>query len=276
MGYDGEEHRLIDDGVVVYEDDRIVHVGTTYEGNADEIIEAQGRLVIPGFVNIYAVSNIDIVHFRIDGLGIGGPPNTHARVLDGIANPRAYFEGEAIRTSARFSIAGLLKGGATTIGEITAFGSTGFQPPREQAEALAETSVEMGARIYLSHPYLDAKRYTGEKGDAYHFDEEAGLKALDEAVRFCKEYEGTDSDRIRTMLFPYRFDHCSEGLLKETKVKAAELDVPWIEFFMEGVATNDDLMQEDRIHPNAEAQPILLDNAWPIIRQALEQENKVT
>ena len=57
---------------------------------------------------------------------------------------------------------------------------------------------------------------------------------------------------------------------------AAEFDVPWIEFFMEGVATNDDLMQEDRIHPNAEAQPILLDNAWPIIRQALEQENKVT
>jgi len=50
---------------------------------------------------------------------------------------------------------------------------------------------------------------------------------------------------------------------------AAKFDVPWIEFFMQGVAMNDELMQGDGIHPNAAAQPILLDNAWPIIAQAL-------
>ena len=50
---------------------------------------------------------------------------------------------------------------------------------------------------------------------------------------------------------------------------AEELDVPWIEFFMEGVALNEDLMQADGIHPNAIAQPILLDNAWPMINDAL-------
>lgn len=53
---------------------------------------------------------------------------------------------------------------------------------------------------------------------------------------------------------------------------ADELGIEWIEFFMEGVALNDDLLQEDRIHPNAEAQPILLDNAWPIIRATLERQ----
>jgi len=37
------------------------------------------------------------------------------------------------------------------------------------------------------------------------------------------------------------------------------------------VALNDELLQEDRIHPNAAAQPILLDNAWPIISGTLEQ-----
>ena len=46
-------------------------------------------------------------------------------------------------------------------------------------------------------------------------------------------------------------------------------EVPWIEFFMEGVALNDELMQSDGIHPNAAAQPILLDNAWPIIAESL-------
>ena len=46
--------------------------------------------------------------------------------------------------------------------------------------------------------------------------------------------------------------------------------IPWIEFFMDGIALNDELMQEDGIHPNVEAQPILLDNAWPVIEQALD------
>jgi acyl-CoA thioesterase-1 len=50
---------------------------------------------------------------------------------------------------------------------------------------------------------------------------------------------------------------------------AGEFDIPWIEFFMEGIALNDELMQDDGIHPNAEAQSILLDNAWPIIHEAL-------
>ena len=53
---------------------------------------------------------------------------------------------------------------------------------------------------------------------------------------------------------------------------AEELDVPWIEFFMEGVALNEELMQSDGIHPNAEAQIILLDNAWPIISSALPHQ----
>lgn len=71
-----------------------------------------------------------------------------------------------------------------------------------------------------------------------------------------------------------RYTRSFENVYREL---ADELNVPWIEFFMEGIASNEELMQDDGIHPNATAQPILLDNAWPIIRQALanrEQEAK--
>jgi acyl-CoA thioesterase I len=50
---------------------------------------------------------------------------------------------------------------------------------------------------------------------------------------------------------------------------ATDTDVPWIEFFMQDIVFNDELMQDDGIHPNAAAQPLLLDNAWPVIREAL-------
>jgi len=53
---------------------------------------------------------------------------------------------------------------------------------------------------------------------------------------------------------------------------ATDLEIRWIEFFMDGIALNDELLQDDRIHPNAEAQPLLLDNAWPIIRATLDAQ----
>ncbi len=64
-----------------------------------------------------------------------------------------------------------------------------------------------------------------------------------------------------------RYTQAFEAVYAEV---AEELGIKWIEFFMDGVALNDDLLQEDRIHPNVEAQPILLDNAWPIIRATLD------
>lgn len=63
-----------------------------------------------------------------------------------------------------------------------------------------------------------------------------------------------------------RYTNAFENVFRDV---AEEEGVPWIEFFMDGVALNEALMQDDGIHPNAEAQPILLDNAWPIISETL-------
>jgi len=71
--------------------------------------------------------------------------------------------------------------------------------------------------------------------------------------------------RIPTNYGP-RYSAEFEGVFRQV---STDLDVQWIEFFMEGIALNDELLQDDRIHPNAEAQPILLDNAWPIISATL-------
>lgn len=63
-----------------------------------------------------------------------------------------------------------------------------------------------------------------------------------------------------------RYTQAFENAFRET---AEAFGVPWIEFFMDGVALDEELMQADGIHPNASAQPVLLDNAWPAIREAL-------
>jgi len=51
-----------------------------------------------------------------------------------------------------------------------------------------------------------------------------------------------------------RYTQAFESVFRET---ADTLDVPWIEFFMDGIALDEELMQADGIHPTALAQPIL-------------------
>ncbi|MBL8441849.1 MAG: arylesterase [Betaproteobacteria bacterium] len=38
---------------------------------------------------------------------------------------------------------------------------------------------------------------------------------------------------------------------------------PWVEFLLEGIADDARWFQPDMLHPNAQAQPRLLDNVWP-------------
>ena len=53
---------------------------------------------------------------------------------------------------------------------------------------------------------------------------------------------------------------------------AAEYSATLIPFFMEGVALDPELMQDDGIHPNAAGQPILLDAVWNKLQVLIESE----
>jgi acyl-CoA thioesterase-1 len=44
-----------------------------------------------------------------------------------------------------------------------------------------------------------------------------------------------------------------------------------IPFILDGVATNPALMQQDGIHPRAEAQPVILDNVWQVLEPLLKE-----
>lgn len=51
---------------------------------------------------------------------------------------------------------------------------------------------------------------------------------------------------------------------------AADHDVALVDFILEGVALDPQLMQADGIHPNASAQPRILDNIWATVAPLLE------
>jgi acyl-CoA thioesterase-1 len=53
---------------------------------------------------------------------------------------------------------------------------------------------------------------------------------------------------------------------------AKQYDVTLVDFFMEGVALDETLMQEDGIHPSSQAQGRLLDNVWPALQRILKKQ----
>lgn len=59
-----------------------------------------------------------------------------------------------------------------------------------------------------------------------------------------------------------RFSALYPKLATETKSNV-------VPFFLEGLVSRPNLFQSDRIHPTAEAQPILLDNVWPHLKPLL-------
>lgn len=54
---------------------------------------------------------------------------------------------------------------------------------------------------------------------------------------------------------------------------AEDLDLPFVVFMLEGIATKEKYMQGDGIHPNASAQPLILDNVWPEVKASLESQS---
>ncbi|MDH1800920.1 arylesterase [Acinetobacter johnsonii] len=61
----------------------------------------------------------------------------------------------------------------------------------------------------------------------------------------------------------------SKAFENNYKVVSQQYKVKLLPFFLEGVAGNKSLMQKDLVHPNAKAQPILLNLAYPYIKGAL-------
>ena len=61
----------------------------------------------------------------------------------------------------------------------------------------------------------------------------------------------------------------SKAFENNYKMVSQQYKVKLLPFFLEGVAGKKNLVQNDQIHPNAKAQPILLNTAYPYIKSSL-------
>jgi 5-methylthioadenosine/S-adenosylhomocysteine deaminase len=216
IAFDGQGHRVLRDGVVVLEGDRIVHVGPRFEGSADETVEARDRVLTPGLISTHA--------------HIGGSPLDRSFIEDR-GNPQFWFSGlfemlpvrgeaqdeEAGRACVDFSMAELLRGGVTTVLEIGGL-----------ADHVVERAAHYGLRVYMGLAFRSGRWVTRDgRRVVWELDESAGRAGLERAVDAFKKYDGAHADLVRCCWSPAQIDTCTPDLLQRAKRWADETRRPF-------------------------------------------------
>lgn len=265
---DGKQHTLLRDGVVVYEDRRIIHVGRTFDGPVDKTIDAGQKLVCPGFIDTHVHSGHRASHRLVTDSGrplyFGQPfleisVPKEGKTVSG--DPRYLKPGDAelnasLELNALFTVAELLRNGVTTFVEF------GSQVSVQMA--LKEQVQRLGTRAYLG-PGYDCGRWVGdEKGRLKRIrDDEGGLRGLRMAVEFIEKHNGEHGDRVRGLLVPREVETSSVELLKQTLRYADELKVPMATHAAYSVLEFHDVVREHLMTP------IELLNEIGMLRQTL-------
>ncbi|MBI4525995.1 MAG: amidohydrolase family protein [Deltaproteobacteria bacterium] len=219
VGFNGTEHEIFKDGVVVYEGNRIEFVGKEYTHPVDKKIDAKGCLISPGFIDTHFHSGINAGDYLLNDstkrdffasnyLAHGGPTREgakHAHLKD-------------VDVGQRFSLIHLLKSGVTTTFEI---GGPGGDPER-----YVNMVDEVGVRCYTGPSYKNVSFFHDPEGRLeYDWNDERGSEGLKKAVEFAKKFAGACNGRMNTMLFPGHVDSCTPELLQQTRKAAKEIGV---------------------------------------------------
>src|SRR5712691_5983761 len=213
-GFDGRAHQIYRDGTLVFEDDLIIHVGQTFDGQVDRTIDAGGMLVMPGLINTHLHLGTNAAHtFFLDETKadyFGANFYAYSVPRRGAADARAATRPDVEQ---KYGLWSAIRGGATTILDI------GSRNPTELAQVIGE----LGARVYMG-PAFKSFTYAFDEAGRIQLDPdtESGVAGLERAVAFAAENDGAHHGRVRCMLYPAQLDTCSVELLKATRRAADE------------------------------------------------------
>ena len=219
-------HRLLENGEIVLQDDRIIHVGHRFPGEVAQRFDLGEVLVSPGFIDLDALSDLDTTMLGVDC----GPAWAKGRVWPQSyveAGPYEMYTPEELAFQKRFIFAQLLCNGITSALPIASLFYRAWGETVPEFEAAAEAAGDLGLRVWLGPAYRSGGMVCVAPGVLEpRFDEPRGLQGLDDAIAFVHAQAGRFGGLVQGMLAPDRVETCTETLLSRTMAAARDLDVP--------------------------------------------------
>ncbi|MCA4134973.1 chlorohydrolase family protein [Arthrobacter sp. M4] len=226
VGFDGADHVLHHDASVVYEDDRIIHVGPGWDGPTDHEMDLGNALLAPGFIDLDALADID--HALLDSWA------SHETALGLQWSERYFAEGRKDvftlaerRLIREFALAQLALHGVTTCMPIASEVHSSWAETFDDAVVIADAAQRIGIRAYIGPSFragVNVARVDGRRDVLW--DEGEGDAGLADAARFLDYAESLDHPLIRGALLPCRIETLTPELMRGIAKAAKEHDVP--------------------------------------------------
>ncbi|MEJ7838047.1 MAG: amidohydrolase family protein, partial [Thermomicrobiales bacterium] len=209
VAFQDGEHRILSNGCLVIEDDRIVFVGSDYTEPVEDTVELGNRLVTPGFINTHS----HLTESPLDKSFLedrGKRQFSMTGLAEMLPLRSAAIDDAGAQASLEFSMAELIRIGTTTAMEI------GFH-----GEQTADAMEAAGLRGYVANGYKSGKWITHDgKRMSYAWDEAKGERDFAAARDFVGSLKGRAGGRISGFLSPMQVDTCTEALLRDTAAAA--------------------------------------------------------
>ena len=206
-------HVYLRDGDVVFAGDRIVQVGGNWSGEADETVDGRDRFVMPGLIDIHAHP-----HHETAYKGIREEHGVPAMYMTGLYERSQAFrlDAEGRAACAELSYADLLLSGVTSLADLSSdFGGW------------LDLLGRSGLRGFVAPGYASARwQLENDHVLGYAWDEAAGRKGFEDAVRLIEMAEQHPSGRLSGVVFPAQIDTCSEELLRDSVAFARDTGRP--------------------------------------------------
>jgi cytosine/adenosine deaminase-related metal-dependent hydrolase len=220
VGWSGTSHEIVPGGSVSIEGNTIRSVGTDKSPGADRVIDASGKIVCPGFVNLHVHSQLNVGDYLLSDVTkkdylaanwfVFGAP-----LKEKIEAPPP----PAVAIGRRYALYSALRNGATTV--LDPGGGPGALD--DYAAIVGQT----GGRVFFSPPFRSHDIFTDSDGRHYYEERaDKGRPGLAAAVDFIKRFHGAHNGRLQGILNPAQAETCEPSLLKETVAAAKELDLP--------------------------------------------------
>jgi len=198
---------------VAFDTGGIRHIGPGYSGNVDRRIDGSDRMVMPGLVNIHSHPSSEPLNKGwTDEVGTPTLYNTTLYEYLPILRP----DEAGVPHAANVAWAELAMSGVTTLVDLSVAN-----------EGWLDRAAASGLRVVLA-PMFRSARWFSRNGHTveYEWDEAAGRRAMDEALRLVDRAVQHPCGRLSGLIAPSQVDTCSAELIRDAIAAARERGMP--------------------------------------------------
>ncbi|GGA38467.1 5-methylthioadenosine/S-adenosylhomocysteine deaminase [Kroppenstedtia guangzhouensis] len=193
-----EESRPLENAWLLIDGEIIAQVGTgNPEIDADEVVNMQGRLLLPGWVNTHGHAAMTLLRGFADDLPL-----------------KIWLEEKMWPMEERFGPRQVRWGTSLAVAEMIRGGTTCFTDMYDHMDDVADVVAQSGIRASLCR---------GVIGLGSREEQEAKRQ---EAIRFVRDWNGGAGGRISVMMAPHAPYTCPPDYIEKLVADSAELGVP--------------------------------------------------